>query len=507
MEERPPKRRRVDSDSDAAPSCVLEREPRQARSSLQSLYDDIGTYSDVLVVAGGRDFPCIGAVLAAASRPLAAMLFGPATRMVTPSSGDAKPRLVLQGTEPWTFECLLRYLHGRPVDLDVDHALALYHVADYFDVLPLQDDCSRFLLNAVCPANCCSLITRSQSVFNDRGWNAPASSHLLRCDTLEARCVAFLIFGGLADVASSDPAFATLDPATLERVLSSDSLVCADEIDVLEALCCWYDPPACNCLPDADRLAWLVRLLQHVRWHLIPWSAHAAVIDRVSQLRAPAAAGEGGPHRQPGQAEDATRPELLALVQSLLQATPSGQVARTTRSRHWGRLTAQWPVGAPLTNATPAIADATDAVSGDGADVTAPTMHSEDVPLSCTHEYTVGRSRRCRIRVGHDSPQPYISSQHFRIFCTVKWPSASAPLPGEEPYLQPWIEDTSQNGTYLDGKLIERGNTRPLHDGAKIEMVFSHPRSAATGPSYLAFPHFYYHRCPELDSCPESQGQ
>ena len=65
MEERPPKRRRV-SDSDAAPSCVLEREPRQARSSLQSLYDDIGTYSDVLVVAGGRDFPCIGAVLAAA---------------------------------------------------------------------------------------------------------------------------------------------------------------------------------------------------------------------------------------------------------------------------------------------------------------------------------------------------------------------------------------------------------------------------------------------------------
>ena len=31
---------------------------------------------------------------------------------------------------------------------------------------------------------------------------------------------------------------------------------------------------------------------------------------------------------------------------------------------------------------------------------------------------------------------------------------------------QPYIEDMSQNGTYIDGTLIGRGVTKELHDGA-----------------------------------------
>ena len=38
----------------------------------------------------------------------------------------------------------------------------------------------------------------------------------------------------------------------------------------------------------------------------------------------------------------------------------------------------------------------------------------------------VGRSRKSDIRIGHTAPMPYISSQHFRVYHTIRWPAAGA---------------------------------------------------------------------------------
>jgi len=229
-DERPPKRRRVLSDAEDEPTRELQRDPLDIRGSLLELHQNMPSFSDVCVVVEGskssQEFACIGAVLASASRPLAAMLYGESSRMVTPSAGSSRPRLVLRGTEPWCFDLLLRYVHGLQVALDVDMALTLYHAADYYEVLPLRDGCCAFLLDAVDQANCISLLCRSQSVG---------------CEPLETRCVELLAYDHLAAVSKRDCAFASLDPRLLERVLRRDTLVCATEEETVLALLRWYD--------------------------------------------------------------------------------------------------------------------------------------------------------------------------------------------------------------------------------------------------------------------------
>ena len=56
--------------------------------------------------------------------------------------------------------------------------------------------------------------------------------------------------------------------------------------------------------------------------------------------------------------------------------------------------------------------------------------------LASTRDYMVGRSRKSDIRIGHTAPMPYISSQHFRVYHTIRWPAAGADA--EAPRLQPW---------------------------------------------------------------------
>ena len=92
----------------------------------------------------------------------------------------------------------------------------------------------------------------------------------------------------------------------------------------------------------------------------------------------------------------------------------------------------------------------------------------------------VGRSRKSDIRVGQNTPMPYISSQHFRIYHVINWPEqaaggSSAPPPA--PVLEPWLEDLSQNGTFVNSQPVGRYNTTALKDGDRIELVFASPRA------------------------------
>jgi len=93
-DERPPKRRRVLSDAEDEPTRELQRDPLDIRGSLLELHQNMPSFSDVCVVVEGskssQEFACIGAVLASASRPLAAMLYGE-SRTMTPSAARLEP--------------------------------------------------------------------------------------------------------------------------------------------------------------------------------------------------------------------------------------------------------------------------------------------------------------------------------------------------------------------------------------------------------------------------------
>ena len=107
----------------------------------------------------------------------------------------------------------------------------------------------------------------------------------------------------------------------------------------------------------------------------------------------------------------------------------------------------------------------------------------------------VGRSRRSDIRVGHNATMPYISSQHFRVYHSIKWPEPGVGAAGDAnamPSLQAWLEDLSQNGTFINGTLVGRGRAQALHDGDKIEMVFPQGRSSTTLQNQNSFPIFTF---------------
>ena len=113
------KRRRIDTDDTVAFEMV-ERDATDIRKSLKTLHEDLPRLGDITVSVQGpsetRDFHCISALLASASRPLAAMLFGP---MADASGGLDKPRekrcLRLTATEPWCFEMMLNFIHGQKI--------------------------------------------------------------------------------------------------------------------------------------------------------------------------------------------------------------------------------------------------------------------------------------------------------------------------------------------------------------------------------------------------------
>lgn len=102
-----------------------------------------------------------------------------------------------------------------------------------------------------------------------------------------------------------------------------------------------------------------------------------------------------------------------------------------------------------------------------------PPPNAREIALRGSHS-VVGRTRTADIRIGHNWPMPYISSRHMRLYHWLTWrrPPASPYLaPGERvPECEVWLVDLSQNGTFVNRKLIGVGKHVRLHDGDRIEV-------------------------------------
>lgn len=452
------KRRRLESEDWLAKE--VERSGADMRLSMEFLHDNLMLMSDIVVVVTGEQetkrFPCVSALLASASRPLHAMLYGSMSAL-EPASEGGKRELRLHATEPSLFEKLLLYIHGRPLALDVDIAVRMHHVADYYEVLPLRDFCCAFLLDAIRPHNCCYLFSRS---------------HEVHCEPLAERCLDFLTLAFLS-VVDQDHGFPDLDPAVLEDVLSRDELVCTCEFAVFEALLTWYNKRA-----SMKKYAALPELLRLLRWPMIREEKRAKAMEQLSKLRPPRAHAncvEAGTDAE--QEASVRRLDLGEIAATEMAVRLEGGLKETrTRRTRWGRLVGHSPHDG---SASPRVLD--------------------EHELVCTKDYMIGRSRKTDIRVGQNAPMPYISSQHFRIYHVIQWPAEpllchaarapNAPLPA----LQPWLEDLSQNGTFVNDQLIGRGHKHALKDGDRIELVFARSQNRAqTAPPPSSFPYYTF---------------
>ena len=119
-----PKRRRLsDPNGDAGFAgetsmvTLIHRRDEDLRASLQHLYAALDKYGDVTICVHGekseQEFCCIASLLASASRPLGAMLFGP--MCATTQEDGQRKYLHLRMTEPKHFHNLLRHIHGQDI--------------------------------------------------------------------------------------------------------------------------------------------------------------------------------------------------------------------------------------------------------------------------------------------------------------------------------------------------------------------------------------------------------
>lgn len=303
-----PKRRRLHAPEEhnlgpVVPVTLIRRRDDDIRTSLQDLHGTLDEHGDVIVHVQGEhgtseEFPCVASLLASASRPLGAMLFGP-MRAVTPQSGDARPRLALRLTEPEHFRNLLRYIHGQDLRARPQRVAALpmpstppragqhrWHPrvgrrraahgppgrrqergsgqrgakgaprdggarADGRVCSPAAVLCAALEIDEAFQLHeiadfyevlglrdaCCRFLLDSLRPHNC--CHLLSRAHEVHCELLVQRCIDLLVLDFIA-VVDHDPEFAALNASAIVSVLARDELVCADEFEVFEAIVHWY---------------------------------------------------------------------------------------------------------------------------------------------------------------------------------------------------------------------------------------------------------------------------
>lgn len=129
-----------------------------------------------------------------------------------------------------------------------------------------------------------------------------------------------------------------------------------------------------------------------------------------------------------------------------------------------------------------------------------PQMKAGDASVLRGAHSIVGRTRTADIRIGHNWPMPYISSRHMRLYHWIVWPRPPATphlAPRErQPVCEAWLHDLSQNGTFVNRKLVGVGKHQRLHDGDLVE-VFN--RDLLRHRTDLSIPNCIYNHAGEPD--------
>jgi len=371
-------------------------------------------------------------------------------------------------------------------------------------------------------------------------------SYAINCEPLTQRCLDTLTLDFVA-VVDSDPGFAELGAAVLRSIIARDSLVCAKEREVFEALLKWY------AVRPAEKHAALLEMLPLVRWAFVlderPGVLEPALVEDTEARRKKLLAGlrtaVADAYRTRG---EASAPGVRKTISS--KSKPAAELVAepaVERSAFFSSANVQpqsfvscSPADAVASAAESALAELEASVEqclaqqlpvqqGKAVEQSAACRprhytwgtlvgHNPDPPssqpftpdvqtwrLEGRQECVIGRSRKSTIRIGHDAPMPYISSHHFRVYNEIEWAAGSCPssqdssqsasqdemqdASGGAPRLEAWLEDLSQNGTFVNGTLVGRNEKRKLKDGDRIELVF--PQGSSSN-DVNHFPTFTY---------------
>ncbi|XP_049636518.1 kelch-like protein 35 [Suncus etruscus] len=251
--------------------------PCHAQRVLQTLnaYRRTGTLTDVVLRAGGRDFPCHRAALGAASAYFRCLFAaaqndrGPAVRVVHVAPEASAPAPASTSTSA-ALAVVLDYVYGAGVRLRAeDEAAAVLALAERLGVTGLREACARFLEGRLRAANSLAL-RRVATAFS----LAPLAE---RCGRVLRQ--------SFAEVARHAD-FLELAPDEVAALLADPSLGVAREEAVFEAVMRWVRHDA------VGRRRHLRPLLEHVR---LPLLAPAYFLDKVEADELLRACGECRP--------------------------------------------------------------------------------------------------------------------------------------------------------------------------------------------------------------------
>ncbi|XP_067432264.1 ectoderm-neural cortex protein 1-like [Thunnus thynnus] len=198
-------------------------------------------FTDVLLHAGDRSFPCHRAVLAACSRYFEAMFSG-GMRESQAREVDFK-----DSVHPEVLEFLLDYAYSSRVIINEENAESLLEVGDMLEFQDIRDACAEFLEKNLHSSNCLRMLLLSDAHQCTRlhtlSWNMCLRNFPAICKTED---------------------FLQLPKDIAVQLLSHDELETEDERLVYEAVLNWV-----NCELE-KRHCFLPELLGAVRLALLP---------------------------------------------------------------------------------------------------------------------------------------------------------------------------------------------------------------------------------------------
>lgn len=191
--------------------------------------------ADVDIIVEGERFPCHRLILATMSPYFKAMFH----------SGMMETRersITIPEISKAVFLQVKAFMYGGELAITGDNAMELMNAAALFQVIPLQEDCERFLAAEMDMENCLMLFKIARSC---------------NCKVLLERCRPFVMegFNGLW----KSEEFLTLDLEDLESIVRDDDLVPVDEEQICEATIKWVEANI------TDRKQHLARLFRHIR--------------------------------------------------------------------------------------------------------------------------------------------------------------------------------------------------------------------------------------------------
>eukprot|EP00058_Branchiostoma_floridae_P006359 XP_002591847.1 hypothetical protein BRAFLDRAFT_59929 [Branchiostoma floridae] len=159
---------------------------------------------DVILCVSGREIPCHRNVLAACSGYFRAMFCNAHLE-------SKEHKVTIEEQSANAFQLLVDYAYTSRVTITEDNAVELMEAANFFQILPVKDACTKFLSEILCVKNCLKMV-------NLGGMIDPI---------LEADAMSFAMkeFTGV----SKTPEFLDLTKGQLTKLISSDDLNAPEE--------------------------------------------------------------------------------------------------------------------------------------------------------------------------------------------------------------------------------------------------------------------------------------